>query len=102
MNIGLRNPTCAMRSRNYMQSTIGLIANIKMKPDRNHPLQNLRRWLNVKNASLCGPRPKSRNIFPCAHRNCDFLMPGNPPIRLWDFVEEDSTNGECLLSEHCL
>lgn len=78
-----------------MQSSVGFVAGIKMKPDRNHPLQDLRAWLNVKYAGFRGPRPESFDILSRAHRDRDILMPRNSPIRLWDFVEENATDGKC-------
>ena len=53
----------------------------------------------MKNAGLRGPRPESFHILSRAHRDRDILVPRNLPIRLWDFVEEDATNSECLLSK---
>lgn len=56
----------------------------------------------MKNAGFRGPRPESFDILFCAYCDRDILMPRNLPIRLWDLVEEDATDRENPLSEHCL
>ena len=95
---------CDLRDviQNHVQGAIEFITGIKMKSDRNHPLQDLCGWLNMKNARFRGPRPESLDILPRAHCDRDILMPRNLPIRLWDFVEEDATEGESPFSEHFL
>jgi hypothetical protein len=73
-----------------MESTIRFVTDIKMNPNRNHPLQDMRGRLNRNNASFRSPRPESFDPLARAHRDRDIVMPSNLPIRLWDFAEEDA------------
>jgi hypothetical protein len=84
----------AMWSRDYLQRTIRFVTRIEMKPHRNHTSQHRRRRLNMKNASLGGPRTDSLNFFPLPHCDGYILIPRDLPVRLWYFVEENATDGK--------
>lgn len=72
-----------------------------MDSNRNHLFEHECRRLNMEHISLDGPRPETLRLDPFANCNCDVLVPGNLPVRVWNLVEQYPPDRNETCSKNC-
>jgi len=75
-----RNTAMAVRSEGNLQRAIVGRAVINKQSQRDHASDDGNRRLNMDNASLDTPRPKSLNIRPGLYSNRSILVPRYAPV----------------------
>ncbi len=59
-----------------------------MNPQRDHPFDDRKWWLNMNGACLHGPRPEPRNVDLFSHRDRAILMEAKRPVARRSLVEK--------------
>lgn len=88
-----------MRPWNDSQAAVLLIARIDVKPDGNHPVEHLARWLHVTDALFLGPGTPSIHFGSSVDGNGLVLMPWYRPVSPWRLVEVERTHEPRLAAQ---
>src|SRR5688500_4292079 len=89
-----------MRTGQHPHRSVVFATRIEMNAYCNHPLKNGSRRLDMKDASLRGPRTKAGDLPPFCHRDGEILMPRDLPVRRRRLVKEKRADREASAAEN--
>jgi hypothetical protein len=84
-----REPSQAVGAREHAERAVVFIAVVQVQPDRDHPLQDFDRRLNVRHAILNALGTEPLHIRLGAHGDGQVLVPGHWPVGVGRLGEED-------------
>ena len=87
-------PSAEVGTGNDSQRPLIGVPGIELKSERDHALQDPKRGPDVSNTRLDRPGPIIRDRNPRTDGDRQILMPGDCPVRLGGFVEEQAPDGK--------
>lgn len=90
----------AMRAVNDPNGSVVDGTRIEMQPNGEHILEDIARWLHVRDAGLLSPWAVASHVNASLSRDRQILMPDHLPVRVGSFVEEQGADRKTGVAEN--